>query len=104
MGWEFEYDYKFSFKVMVKKFFFKKEEKTLTYALGTTNTRTDIMDELLKGYYKAEWTNFSALTGSRTIAEFTEEGAAAVHELLEGIIDENRQQKFDSMKAQFAAD
>lgn len=104
VGWEFEYDYKFSFKVLVKKFLFKKEEKTLTYALGTTKTRTDIMDEQHKGYYKEEWTNFSTMTGSRTIAESTEEGAAAVYELLEGIIAAERQQKFDAMKAQFVAE
>ena len=104
VGWEFEYDYKFTFKVMKKKFIFFKEEDTLSYALGTTKTRTDIMDTQHKGYYKEEWTNFSSITGSRSIAESTEEGAAAVHAMLEGIIAAQRQQTYDAMKAQFVSE
>lgn len=101
VGWEFEYDYKFVFKVIEKKFLFKKEEKTVSYALGTTKTRTDTLGEQHKGYHKQEWTNFSSLTGSRVIAESTEQDAAAVHELLQNIIDTERLQKYERIKAQF---
>lgn len=103
-GWEFEYDYKFVFKVRRKKFLFVHEEVTLSYALGTTKTRTDSSGTQGSWHYPEEWTNFSSMTGSRSIAESTEEGAAAVHELLEGIIASERQQTFDSMKAQFVSE
>lgn len=104
VGWEFEYDYRFTFKVMKKKFIFFKEEDTLSYALGTTKTRTDITDTQHEGYYKEEWTNFFSVTGSRSIAESTEEGAAAVREMLDGIVSAQRQQTYDAMKAQFASE
>ena len=41
IGWEFAYDYKIRFTVLKRKFLFKKEEQTLSYAFGTTKSRTN---------------------------------------------------------------
>lgn len=104
VGWEFDYDYRLTFKVMKKKFLFKKEEESVSYAFGTTKTRTDLTDTQHTMYCENEWTSFSSLTGSRSIAESDEENAAAVRQMLEGIIGSERQQRYDAIKAQFVAE
>lgn len=104
IGWEFAYDYKIRITVLERKFLFKKEEKVLSYAFGTTKTRTNALGEQISGYYDTEWTNFSTITGSRSIANSGSEDAAAVHEFFENIILSKRQQNYESMKAQFEAE
>lgn len=101
IGWEFAYDYKIRFTVPKRKFLFKKEEQTLSYAFGTTKSRTNALGEQISGHYETEWTSFSPLTGSRSIANSGSEDAAALHEFLEGIIVSERQRKYDDIRAQF---
>ena len=101
IGWEFAYDYKIRFTVLKRKFLFKKEEQTLSYAFGTTKSRTNALGEQISGHYETEWTSFSPLTGSRSIANSGSEDAAALHEFLEGIIVSERQRKYDDIMAQF---